>query len=104
MRESNAADAGVEHVGSVREGLLKHLLFSEVGSPNNYDLNLGHTGDGCRIARHRHYVDQIRFEPTELPRMILHTFLDRHNAHQRTTTRVARWRPEAAKSNSIAGA
>ena len=48
----------------MREGKLdqKHLLFGEDGSPNNYDLNMGHTGGGgWRTPRHRHNFDQIRY-------------------------------------------
>ncbi|WP_353946427.1 hypothetical protein ABII15_35725 [Streptomyces sp. HUAS MG91] len=64
MRVSKAADTGSERVGTMREGVLdqKHLLFGEDGSPNNYDLNMGHTGDGgWRTPRHRHNFDQIRY-------------------------------------------
>ncbi|WP_372352321.1 hypothetical protein [Streptomyces sp. KL116D] len=64
MRVSKAADTGNERVGTMREGVLdqKHLLFGEDGSPNNYDLNMGHTGDGgWRTPRHRHNFDQIRY-------------------------------------------
>jgi hypothetical protein len=64
MRVSKAADTDIEAVGSMREGVLeqKHLLFGEDGSPNNYDLNMGHTGGGgWRTPRHRHNFDQIRY-------------------------------------------
>ena len=64
MRVSKAADTDIEQVGTMREGKLdqKHLLFGEDGSPNNYDLNLGHTGGGgWRTPRHRHNFDQIRY-------------------------------------------
>jgi hypothetical protein len=64
MRVSKAADTGSERVGSMREGKLdqKHLLFGEDGSPNNYDLNMGHAGSGgWRTPRHRHNFDQIRY-------------------------------------------
>lgn len=64
MRVSTAAETDIERVGSMREGKLeqKHLLFGEDGSPNNYDLNMGHTGGGgWRTPRHRHNFDQIRY-------------------------------------------
>ena len=64
MRVSQAADTDIEQVGTMREGKLdqKHLLFGEDGSPNNYDLNMGHTGGGgWRTPRHRHNFDQIRY-------------------------------------------
>jgi hypothetical protein len=64
MRVSKAADTDSERVGSMREGKLdqKHLLFGEDGSPNNYDLNMGHAGSGgWRTPRHRHNFDQIRY-------------------------------------------
>lgn len=64
MRVSKAADTDVEAVGSMREGKLdqRHLLFGEDGSPNNYDLNMGHTGGGgWRTPRHRHNFDQVRY-------------------------------------------
>jgi hypothetical protein len=64
MRVSKAAETGSERVGSMREGKLdqKHLLFGEDGSPNNYDLNMGHAGSGgWRTPRHRHNFDQIRY-------------------------------------------
>jgi hypothetical protein len=64
MRVSKAADTDNEAVGSMREGVLdqKHLLFGEDGSPNNYDLNMGHTGGGgWRTPRHRHNFDQVRY-------------------------------------------
>lgn len=64
MRVSKAAETDVEAVGSMREGKLdqKHLLFGEDGSPNNYDLNMGHTGGGgWRTPRHRHNFDQVRY-------------------------------------------
>ena len=64
MRVSKAADTDIEQVGTMREGKLdqKHLLFGEDGSPNNYDLNMGHTGGGgWRTPRHRHNFDQIRY-------------------------------------------
>lgn len=64
MRVSKAADTGSERVGSMREGVLdqKHLLFGEDGSPNNFDLNMGHTGGGgWRTPRHRHNFDQVRY-------------------------------------------
>lgn len=64
MRVSKAADTGNERVGTMREGVLeqKHLLFGEDDSPNNYDLNMGHTGGGgWRTPRHRHNFDQVRY-------------------------------------------
>ncbi|MBT2475855.1 hypothetical protein J7E68_15050 [Microbacterium sp. ISL-103] len=64
MRVSKAADTGSERVGTMREGVLdqKHLLFGEDGSPNNFDLNMGHTGGGgWRTPRHRHNFDQVRY-------------------------------------------
>jgi hypothetical protein len=64
MRVSKAAETDIEQVGTMREGKLdqKHLLFGEDGSPNNYDLNMGHTGGGgWRTPRHRHNFDQIRY-------------------------------------------
>jgi hypothetical protein len=64
MRVSKAAETDIEAVGSMREGKLdqKHLLFGEDGSPNNYDLNMGHTGGGgWRTPRHRHNFDQVRY-------------------------------------------
>ena len=64
MRVSQSSSTGADLVGTMREGVLaqKHLLIGEDGSPNNYDLNIGRTGEGgWRAPRHRHNFDQIRY-------------------------------------------
>jgi hypothetical protein len=48
----------------MREGVLaqKHLLIGKDGSPINFDLNVGRTGNGgWQAPRHRHNFDQIRY-------------------------------------------
>ena len=64
MKASRSAATGADLVGTMREGVLaqKHLLVGQDGSPNNYDLNIGRTGQGgWRAPRHRHNFDQIRY-------------------------------------------
>jgi len=48
MRASQASTTNADLVGTMREGVLaqKHLLIGEDGSPSNFDLNVGRTGDG----------------------------------------------------------
>jgi len=64
MRASQASTTNADLVGTMREGVLaqKHLLIGEDGSPINFDLNVGRTGDGgWQAPRHRHNFDQIRY-------------------------------------------
>jgi hypothetical protein len=64
MRASQSSTTDADLVGTMREGVLaqKHVLIGEDGSPNNYDLNIGRTGEGgWRAPRHRHNFDQIRY-------------------------------------------
>jgi len=64
MRVSEAASAEAGVVGTMRPGVLaqKFLLMGQDGSPNNYLLNVGRTGEGgWTTPRHRHNFDQIRY-------------------------------------------
>jgi len=64
MQVSQAANTQSDIVGTMREGVLaqKHLLLGRDGAPDNFDLNMGRTGQGgWRAPRHRHDFDQIRY-------------------------------------------
>jgi hypothetical protein len=64
MRASQASTTNADLVGTMREGVLaqKHLLIGKDGSPINFDLNVGRTGNGgWQAPRHRHNFDQIRY-------------------------------------------
>jgi hypothetical protein len=64
MRASQSSTTEADVVGTMREGVLaqKHLLIGKDGAPDNFDLNVGRTGEGgWRAPRHRHNFDQIRY-------------------------------------------
>lgn len=64
MRIAEIAQAGSGTVGAMRDGILRQqfLLTGNDDSPNNYNLNIGRTGDGgWGTPRHRHTFDQIRY-------------------------------------------
>jgi hypothetical protein len=64
MRVGEVQSSPVNRVGTMRDGVLeqKYLLQGEEDSPNNYLLNVGHTGGGgWTTPRHRHTFDQVRY-------------------------------------------